>query len=1028
MKTVQSASAPHAAPALVRCQASTPRLPSGKRRRTPRSWHPGALSLFGLAISAGLQAQTLPTDTDRDGIPDVADNCVLVPNPDQRDTDGDGVGNACDADLNGDGLVNFVDLARLKQVFLTHRLDPRYDPLADFDGDGLINFRDLAVLRAAIFRPPGPAGANVAGDPEQGLLSLQLRASAQVLCGTPTTHVAQLDWQVQRGQGALQIEISGLTPDATTPSQFASSAVGAVTLPLRAPAGGPASLRVQVQDASGARGQAHTTVLLAPCESSSPPVPPDLGFVPPPVVPPPVIGVPNGLPNEVDVVHLGGSPQGPTATRLVVAAGTGAGYRLSSWTIDSGTQRPVPLLQTPPMAGRDVKLLTLAPQLSPGLDVAPFVKAVRRDDQNLWLSSWQVANDGSLVQLGSRGWGANVNIQVLAHGQAYRVLPNGNFQVLSVVRHGELPTNPTIPGRPRLRTITWEIDRQTGVVNGRADGGDWGLPAADAEPSVTHLRDGLYTVQYRDEQGRLANHYWQAQANGALTNRQGLVSGISHGGGGSHVQTVDAAIGLPLVGDGFIAPVIGTQSQALWVGSWETRPMGVSMQPHFISDQSLDDLPNQLGVARPVPVLADATDEGVLLERIRARLTDGRLAGGFGVNAGVLFEQMPVDELPLLPRVHMASVTKNMVLLLAVEAIEQGLASLDDMVTISTVAANVGGSQMGPDSESDADDLQPGEVQSLRTLLHGMMLRSGNDAAAAIAEHLSGLGNFAAFVASMNLRAGQLGMTQTLYGETNSAAGAPAGGGISTPRDQTALWLFANQKPLFAQIAAATQYAGCGTTAQGFVRCYALDKFSATSYTGLQGWKGGNGGFSIRQSYFPYHIGPDGISGTADDGPFCVGNGCLVAQARRLERDMVVGLQQTGNRWTAAATLFRYGYELQFTPDRRGPQTGAGNGVIDFALDDVHDTLGVTVDVRDASGNFRVCSWQLSADVGQIGQIGCQAQGLQGVAGGAASAAAPTRIDGTRISTLQADGDYWTGHRLDGQLLLNLWRVGPKEP
>lgn len=37
-----------------------------------------------------------PSDTDGDGIPDVIDNCPLVPNPDQRDTDGDGVGDACD--------------------------------------------------------------------------------------------------------------------------------------------------------------------------------------------------------------------------------------------------------------------------------------------------------------------------------------------------------------------------------------------------------------------------------------------------------------------------------------------------------------------------------------------------------------------------------------------------------------------------------------------------------------------------------------------------------------------------------------------------------------------------------------------------------------------------------------------------------------------------------------------------------------------------------------------------------------------
>ena len=45
-------------------------------------------------------------DTDGDGVLDLDDNCVVVANPAQRDTDGDGLGNFCDADLNNDGIVN----------------------------------------------------------------------------------------------------------------------------------------------------------------------------------------------------------------------------------------------------------------------------------------------------------------------------------------------------------------------------------------------------------------------------------------------------------------------------------------------------------------------------------------------------------------------------------------------------------------------------------------------------------------------------------------------------------------------------------------------------------------------------------------------------------------------------------------------------------------------------------------------------------------------------------------------------------
>ncbi|MGD2109597.1 MAG: thrombospondin type 3 repeat-containing protein, partial [Phycisphaerae bacterium] len=48
-------------------------------------------------------------DDDNDGAGDVADNCPLVPNPDQSDLDGDGIGDVCDSDLDGDGFENEQD-------------------------------------------------------------------------------------------------------------------------------------------------------------------------------------------------------------------------------------------------------------------------------------------------------------------------------------------------------------------------------------------------------------------------------------------------------------------------------------------------------------------------------------------------------------------------------------------------------------------------------------------------------------------------------------------------------------------------------------------------------------------------------------------------------------------------------------------------------------------------------------------------------------------------------------------------------
>jgi hypothetical protein len=92
-----------------------------------------------------------PIDSDADGVPDTADDCLLVADADQRDTDGDGYGNACDPDFNNDLVVNANDLARLKSVFF------KADALADLNGDGVVNAVDLARLKANFFKPPGPS-------------------------------------------------------------------------------------------------------------------------------------------------------------------------------------------------------------------------------------------------------------------------------------------------------------------------------------------------------------------------------------------------------------------------------------------------------------------------------------------------------------------------------------------------------------------------------------------------------------------------------------------------------------------------------------------------------------------------------------------------------------------------------------------------------------------------------------------------------------------------------------------------------
>lgn len=103
-------------------------------------------------------------------------------------------------------------------------------------------------------------------------------------------------------------------------------------------------------------------------------------------------------------------------------------------------------------------------------------------------------------------------------------------------------------------------------------------------------------------------------------------------------------------------------------------------------------------------------------------------------------------------RLHPASITKIMVLLLSIESIEKNEINLEDEVTISANAAGMGGSQIY---------LEEGEVQSVEELLTAICLRSANDASVAMAEYISG--SEESFINKMNERAKELGMKNTSF-------------------------------------------------------------------------------------------------------------------------------------------------------------------------------------------------------------------------------------------------------------------------
>lgn len=101
---------------------------------------------------------------------------------------------------------------------------------------------------------------------------------------------------------------------------------------------------------------------------------------------------------------------------------------------------------------------------------------------------------------------------------------------------------------------------------------------------------------------------------------------------------------------------------------------------------------------------------------------------------------------------HPASITKIMTLILIFDAISSGQISLTDTVTVSEYAASMGGSQVF---------LEPGETQTVDTMLKCISVASANDACVAMAELIAG--SESEFVRQMNERAKGLGMTDTSF-------------------------------------------------------------------------------------------------------------------------------------------------------------------------------------------------------------------------------------------------------------------------
>lgn len=132
---------------------------------------------------------------------------------------------------------------------------------------------------------------------------------------------------------------------------------------------------------------------------------------------------------------------------------------------------------------------------------------------------------------------------------------------------------------------------------------------------------------------------------------------------------------------------------------------------------------------------------------------------------------------------EVASITKLMTALLVMEAIDRGDVQLNDSVQVSQNAAAMKGSQALLDANA---------TYSLEDLLRTTIMASANDSAVALSEYLCG--SEEAFVARMNARAGELGMTNTHY---VNCTGYPQEGQYTTARDVCTLCCEVAKHPLY---------------------------------------------------------------------------------------------------------------------------------------------------------------------------------------------------------------------------------------
>tara|TARA_R110002051_G_scaffold45549_1_gene91621 strand:- start:800 stop:2182 length:1383 start_codon:yes stop_codon:yes gene_type:complete len=226
-------------------------------------------------------------------------------------------------------------------------------------------------------------------------------------------------------------------------------------------------------------------------------------------------------------------------------------------------------------------------------------------------------------------------------------------------------------------------------------------------------------------------------------------------------------------------------------------------------------------------------------------------------------------------RRYPASITKMMTLYMAFEALSEGRAKLDDVITVSPRAASQPPSKLG---------LAAGQTITLDDAMHATAVRSANDMAVAIAEHIGG--SEARFTALMTLKAEELGMTQTRYVNPN---------GLPDSRQLTTAW----DLSILAR-----------AVMRDYPQYYRYFGFHDWSYQGRQ-YRNTNGLLATGQGYDGMKTGYTNASGYN-----------LAASAVRDGRRLitiVLGGRSTASRNAHVAELMDTGFELERLRGRGQP-------------------------------------------------------------------------------------------------------------